>query len=118
MNQAAHDQTLQDHGERAGSATYATADLHGEVIGMALRSKTGTRPLFISVGHMIDLATAVLLVIQCLRGYRLPEPTRLADKLSKLRGWPPGAQQSQREGDQQQKQDDANDDQQSDQDGR
>ena len=57
---------------------------HGETIGMVLRSKTGTRPLFISIGHMIDLATAVLLVNQCLRGYRLPEPTRLADKLSKL----------------------------------
>jgi deoxyribonuclease V len=57
---------------------------HGETIGMVLRSKTGTRPLFVSIGHMIDLATAVLLVNQCLRGYRLPEPTRLADKLSKL----------------------------------
>jgi deoxyribonuclease V len=56
---------------------------HGETIGMVLRSKTRTRPLFISIGHMIDLATAVELVIQCLRGYRLPEPTRLADKLSK-----------------------------------
>jgi deoxyribonuclease V len=57
---------------------------HGEVIGMVLRSKTGTRPLFISIGHMIDLATAVDLVTLCLRGYRLPEPTRLADKLSKI----------------------------------
>jgi deoxyribonuclease V len=56
---------------------------HGEVIGMVLRSKTGTRPLFISIGHMIELATAVDLVKRCLRGYRLPEPTRLADKLSK-----------------------------------
>lgn len=57
---------------------------HGKVIGMVLRSKTGTRPLFISVGHMVDLATAVLLVTRCLRGFRLPEPTRLADKLSKV----------------------------------
>jgi deoxyribonuclease V len=56
---------------------------HGETIGMVLRSKTGTRPLFISIGHRIDLATSVELVLRCLRGYRLPEPTRLADKLSK-----------------------------------
>jgi deoxyribonuclease V len=56
---------------------------HGEVIGMVLRSKTGTRPLFISIGHMVDLATAVELVTRCLRSFRLPEPTRLADKLSK-----------------------------------
>jgi len=61
---------------------------HGEVIGMVLRSKTGTKPLFISIGHMIDLATAVLLVTQCLRGFRLPEPTRLADKLSKAKARP------------------------------
>ena len=52
---------------------------------MVLRSKTGTRPLFISIGHMIDLETAVKLVNQCLRGFRLPEPTRLADKLSKTK---------------------------------
>jgi deoxyribonuclease V len=62
---------------------------HGEVIGMVLRSKTGTRPLFISIGHRIDLATAVELVTRCLRGFRLPEPTRLADKLSKTGAAPP-----------------------------
>jgi deoxyribonuclease V len=61
---------------------------HGELIGMVLRSKTGTKPLFISIGHMVDLATAVLLVTQCLRGFRLPEPTRLADKLSKAKARP------------------------------
>jgi deoxyribonuclease V len=55
---------------------------HGEVIGMVVRSKTGTKPLFVSTGHLIDLATAVELVLRCLRGYRLPEPTRLADKLT------------------------------------
>ncbi len=56
---------------------------HDEVIGMVVRSKIGTRPLFVSSGHQVDLATAVEIVLQCLRGYRLPEPTRLADKLSK-----------------------------------
>lgn len=55
----------------------------GEIIGMVLRSKIGTRPLFISSGHRVDLPTAVELVMRCLCGYRLPEPTRLADKLSK-----------------------------------
>jgi deoxyribonuclease V len=56
---------------------------HGEVIGMVIRSKTGTKPLFVSIGHLIDLTTAVELVLRCLRGYRLPEPTRLADKLTR-----------------------------------
>ena len=56
---------------------------HGEVIGAVLRTKPRTNPLFISVGHKIDLDTAVAVVLRCLRGYRLPEPTRLADRLSK-----------------------------------
>ena len=55
----------------------------GEVIGAVLRTKPRTNPLFISIGHKIDLDTAVAVVLRCLRGYRLPEPTRLADRLSK-----------------------------------
>jgi deoxyribonuclease V len=55
----------------------------GEVIGVALRTKPRTRPVFVSVGHRMDLGTSVALVLRCLRGYRLPEPTRLADKLTK-----------------------------------
>lgn len=53
-----------------------------ETIGMVLRTKPRTRPLFVSVGHKVDLSTAVDIVLACLRGYRLPEPTRLADKLT------------------------------------
>ena len=55
----------------------------GEIIGAVLRTKTGVKPLFISVGHKIDLASAVRWVLQCVRGYRLPEPTRLAHLVSK-----------------------------------
>ena len=51
-------------------------------IGMVLRTKARCRPLFISPGHKVDLETAVDLVLRCLRGYRLPEPTRLADRLA------------------------------------
>ncbi|HEV2457064.1 MAG TPA: deoxyribonuclease V [Ktedonobacterales bacterium] len=54
----------------------------GEVIGAVLRTKARTKPLFISVGHKIDLETAVEVVLRCLRGYRLPEPTRLAHNLA------------------------------------
>jgi deoxyribonuclease V len=63
-------------GDNAGSA----ADLshHGEVIGRVLRSRKGSKPLYISAGHKICLENAVWWVNACLRGYRLPEPTRLA----------------------------------------
>jgi len=49
-----------------------------EVIGAALRTKRGVRPLYVSVGHKVDLPSAVSWVLRCCRGYRLPEPTRQA----------------------------------------
>lgn len=54
-----------------------------ETIGMVVRTKPRTNPLFVSIGNKIDLPTAVEIVLACLRGYRLPEPTRIADKLSR-----------------------------------
>lgn len=56
----------------------------GETIGVVLRSKPRTNPLFISQGYKMTLENALEVVLQCLRGYRLPEPTRLADKLAGL----------------------------------
>jgi deoxyribonuclease V len=54
----------------------------GEVIGAVLRTRTGVRPLYISIGHRISLATAVDYVLACCPRYRLPETTRLADQLA------------------------------------
>ncbi len=50
----------------------------GEVIGAALRTKAGTKPVYVSIGHRVSLTIALHWVMQCCRGYRLPEPTRLA----------------------------------------
>ncbi|MBP1806791.1 deoxyribonuclease V [Rubellimicrobium aerolatum] len=50
----------------------------GEVIGAALRTRAGTNPVFISPGHLCDLAGAVELVLRCSLRFRLPEPIRLA----------------------------------------
>ena len=58
----------------------------GEQVGWMLRSKDRVRPLVVSPGHRVSLATAVELVLACCRGYRLPEPTRLADRLASRRG--------------------------------
>jgi deoxyribonuclease V len=49
-----------------------------EVIGQVVRTRTKVKPLFVSVGHKIDLASAVRLVLSSCQGYRLPEPTRQA----------------------------------------
>ena len=55
----------------------------GETIGAVVRTKTNVKPLFISIGHKVDLASAIHWVLQCCQGYRLPEPTRLAHLASK-----------------------------------
>ena len=52
-----------------------------EVIGTVLRTKTGIKPVYVSVGHRMDLATAERIVLDCAIRFRLPEPTRLADRL-------------------------------------
>jgi deoxyribonuclease V len=56
-----------------------------DVIGAALRTRAGARPIFVSIGHRVSLATAVALVLQCTTRFRLPETTRIADRLSKTR---------------------------------
>ena len=59
---------------------------NGEVLGTVLRTRDRVKPVFVSIGHRIDLAAAVDLVLASSVGYRLPEPTRLADRLvSRLR---------------------------------
>ena len=56
----------------------------GETVGIVLRSRERARPLYVSPGHLVSLEQAVELVEASLTGYRLPEPTRLADKLSRM----------------------------------
>ncbi len=58
----------------------------GEQIGAVLRTREGTKPLFISLGHRISLPTAIDYVMACVTKYRLPETTRWADGLASQRG--------------------------------
>ncbi len=53
-----------------------------EVIGAVLRTREGVKPLYVSIGHRIDLRTAVKYVMRCLSRYRLPETTRYAHRLA------------------------------------
>ena len=70
------------HGElspqRGARARLAHRD---ETVGIALRTRDGVKPVFVSVGHRIDLASCERLVLRCGAGRRLPEPTRRADRL-------------------------------------
>ena len=55
--------------------------VRNELVGEVLRTQTGIRPLFVSIGHRIDLPGARELVLRCAIRHRLPEPTRLAARL-------------------------------------
>lgn len=57
-----------------------------ERIGAVVRTRGGVRPVFVSIGHRIGLASAIDYVQRCVTRYRLPEPTRLADRLASARG--------------------------------
>ena len=53
-----------------------------EVIGAALRTRPASRPLFVSPGYRVTLEQALAVTLRCLRGFRLPEPARAADRLA------------------------------------
>ena len=67
--------------ERAGRVALTDK---GQTIGIVLRSRVRSRPLYVSIGHRIALDPAVELVLATLTRYRLPEPTRVADRLSRM----------------------------------
>lgn len=50
----------------------------GQIIGSVVRTRENCKPVFVSVGHQIDLETAVRWTLRCTTRYRIPEPTRLA----------------------------------------
>ncbi len=50
----------------------------GDRIGDVVRTKTGVKPIFVSPGHRVSFDTATRLTLNCTRGYRIPQPTRLA----------------------------------------
>jgi deoxyribonuclease V len=65
---------------------YSLLTHEGETVGAVLRTRPGTKPLFVSVGHRISLATACAWILRLAPSYRQPEPIRQANQLaSRLR---------------------------------
>lgn len=58
--------------------SYETVEIEGEKVGYVLRSKRNAKPIFVSPGNNITCETALEVSIRCLKGYKIPEPTRLA----------------------------------------
>jgi deoxyribonuclease V len=67
--------------DQAKGAWADLRDLQGHIIGAVVRSKHKTTPIFVSIGHRVDLLTAIHILLDCARGFRIPEPTRLAHNL-------------------------------------
>ena len=57
---------------------------HGAQLGAVLRTRTKVRPVYVSVGHLATLASAIALVLSCVTRFRLPEPIRAAHKAASL----------------------------------
>ncbi len=72
--------TYGEVGDAAGSWTDLVAG--NEVVGAVVRTRTGVKPVYVSVGNHLDLASAIELVLGCIRGHRLPEPARAAHNLA------------------------------------
>jgi deoxyribonuclease V len=70
----------QEPGEQKGSwSPLVDGD---EVVGAVVRTRDGVKPVFVSIGHRVDLETAVSLVLNCAPRYRLPETTRWAHRVA------------------------------------
>jgi deoxyribonuclease V len=54
--------------------------LDRRVVGAIVRTRANVRPLFVSPGHRITMEEAVTWVLACCDGYRIPKPTRDADR--------------------------------------
>lgn len=65
-------------GKKAGAMSPLL--LEGERVGVVLRTRDRVRPIYVTVGHRVSLDSAVDLVGRCLDGYRIPKPTREADR--------------------------------------
>jgi len=53
-----------------------------QTIGAVLRTRTNVKPVFVSIGHKVDLQTSLDYVLSCTTRYRLPETTRWADQIA------------------------------------
>jgi deoxyribonuclease V len=68
-----------------GSERGATAWLKdsSQVIGAVVRTRANVKPVYVSVGHLVDLEGAIDIVLSCAPRYRLPEPLRVAHRMAR-----------------------------------
>lgn len=73
-----------EHDEPAiQKGAWTVLSYQGQTVGAVLRTRAGVKPLFISPGHLADTRTSIDVVMRCVTAFRIPEPLRRADQLSK-----------------------------------
>jgi deoxyribonuclease V len=63
---------------------FAFLEHDGKVIGAVVTTKVGCKPVYVSVGHMISLETAIKIVKHCIRNNRIPDPILKAHEMANL----------------------------------
>lgn len=72
-----------EHGEVGRKrGDFAPLRYNGKIVGSVLRTQDGARPIYISPGHLTDHASSRRIALRCATRYRIPEPTRRADRLA------------------------------------
>ena len=76
---------LVGEGEEPGKEAGAASPLfwQGQMVGWILRTRTGIQPVYVSPGHRVSLTDSREIALDCVRKFRLPEPLRQADRLSR-----------------------------------
>ncbi|NNL77483.1 MAG: endonuclease V [Desulfobacterales bacterium] len=62
---------------------YSSLKAGNETIGAVVRTRNSVKPMFIFIGHRINLQDSIKIVLKCCHQYRLPETIRRADKLAR-----------------------------------
>ncbi len=74
---------FREPGTEKGDWTYIFHE--GRKVGAAVRTRANVRPVFVSPGHLVDIPSSVEVVLHCASRYRIPEPLRGADRISRER---------------------------------
>ena len=73
-----------EHGEPGGEkGDWAHLRHEGEPVGAVLRTRKGVKPVYVSIGHQVDLPTSIALVLSLCTRFRLPDPARRAHQLTR-----------------------------------
>jgi len=81
---------LYDDGASGRGAGEHRSNQRRKVIGAVVRTRDGVNPVFVSIGHRVDLDSAIALILTCAPRYRLPETTRWAHRVAGGASFPGG----------------------------